>query len=466
MLTVQSLIRRSDADRRVLEPISHLTGLQILELHGTGVTDKQMRHLGGLQSLRALGLHRELSLRNSGLAALKMLPALEYLDLDAGTTDVGLRHVGQLQNLRWLRLTTGKFRGAGLAELANAPRLERLALWGSTGLSDRHISHLEGLTRLKSLTLWGSACTGLSNSTLASIGKLTSLEELHFIRAPAKFTDAGVARLRGLKHLRKVGFGYSQIGAEGLHHLAELPNLEAIQDVSLSTETVEALAAFGHLKSLSIGMMTPPLRMPVPREDISGLTRLQSLEELRMAGRRWGEEDLVFLESLGNLKRLFILSRDVTDRTIGTIAGLKKLEYLNLSGTRLTKRGLHRLNALTNLRTLDVSVDFRQEVTLDETPLDLSGLKNLQTLELERFWMQDDDLASLGSLRNLEWLRLPNAPQSEAGLVYLKDLAKRRAQEPPRSEYQWRHHRRGPAPTAVAAWTLVADGRDRGDHPG
>ena len=424
MLSVQSLIRRADADRRVLKPISHLTGLQVLELHGTGVTDKQMKHLLSLPSLRALGLHQEPSLRNSGLAVLKALPALEYLDLDAGTTDVGLKHVGQLANLRWLRVTTGKFYGAGLAELANAPRLERLALWGSTGLSDRHISYLEGLTRLKSLTLWGGACRGLGDATLASIGKLTSLEELHFIRAETQFTDAGVAHLKGLKHLREVGFGFSQVGAAGLRHLAALPNLEAIHDVVLSTESVEALAAFDHLKSLSIGMMTPPLRMSVPREDISGLARLRSLEELRMGGRRWGEADLVFLKSLPNLRRLFLSSRDVTDDTIGFIAGLKKLEYLSLNGTRLTKRGLNRLNALTNLRTLDVSVDFRQEIAVDETPLDLSGLTNLQTLELERFWMQDGDLASLGRLRNLEWLVLPNGPRSEGGLRHLKDLTR------------------------------------------
>jgi hypothetical protein len=132
----------------------------------------------------------------------------------------------------------------------------------------------------------------------------------------------------------------------------------------------------------------------------------------------------VFLKSLPNLRRLFLSSRDVTDETIGFIAGLKKLEYLCLGWTRLTKRGLNQLNTLTNLRTLDVSVDHRQEIVIDETPLDLSGLTNLQTLELERFWMQDGDLASLGRLRNLEWLVLPNGPRSEAGLTHLRDLTK------------------------------------------
>ena len=128
------------------------------------------------------------------------------------------------------------------------PRLERLCLWGETGLSDRHISYLEGLTRLKSLTLWGTNET-LTDASLASIGKLTGLEELYFIRIATKFTEAGPAHLKNLKNLRKVGFGTSQIGAEGLQHLAALPKLEAIKSVKLSTESIQTLASFKNLKS-------------------------------------------------------------------------------------------------------------------------------------------------------------------------------------------------------------------------
>ncbi len=420
-LRVSTLIRTADADRRVLEPISRLTGLQVLRLYKTGITTKGMETLKALRRLRALELHEE-RISVQGLKVLKDLPALEYFDMYPGTTDTGLKFVAQAKSLRWLRLRMGRIWGRGLAELAKLPRLERLSLWGTTGLTDRHLSFLEGLTGLKSLTLWGTDVP-LTDASLASIGKLTSLEELHFIRMPTKFTDAGVASLKGLKNLRTVGFGMSQIGAEGLGYLAALPKLEAISDVALSTESVQALAAFDNLKSLSIGMTTPPLRMSVPREDISGLARLESLEELRMGGRRWAEEDLVFLKSLGNLKRLFLSSRDVTDRTIGHIAGLQRLEYLSLGGTRLTKRGLNQLNQLTNLRTLDVSIDFQQKPTIDETPLNLSALTNVKTLELTGFGLQDSDLASLTHMPHLEWVMLQNDAISEEALIHLRDLA-------------------------------------------
>ncbi len=180
--TINRLMAKGPAEERVFEPVSRLTGLQVLQLHGTGITDKGMECLRPLRSLRALEFSQEPFVGNRGLAVLKDLPNLEYLDLDKGVTDAGLKHVGQVKSLRWLRLRTGRIWGPGLAELAHLPCLERLCIWGSDQqFSDRHIQYLEGLTHLKSLTLWAMA-DGLTDASLASIGKLKNLEELHFIR--------------------------------------------------------------------------------------------------------------------------------------------------------------------------------------------------------------------------------------------------------------------------------------------
>ncbi len=215
-LAVYSLVRRADADRSVLEPIRHLTGLKILRLHGTGVTDKGMEYLRELRSLRALEFSEPL-IGNQGLAVLKDLPHLEYLDLDTGATDEGFKHLGQFPSLRWLRIRTGRIWGPGLAELAHLPRLERLCIHGNSPLSDRHLQYLEGLTHLKSLSLWGEATALLTDASLASIGKLRSLEELHFVgwSAPAEFTPKGVACLKNLKNLKKLDFGLSWAGPPG-----------------------------------------------------------------------------------------------------------------------------------------------------------------------------------------------------------------------------------------------------------
>jgi Leucine-rich repeat (LRR) protein len=420
-LRVNSLVRTADADRRVVEPICRLTGLQVLGLYGTGITTQGMERLKALGDLRALELHDE-RISVQGLAVLKELPALEYFDMSPGATDAGLKHIAQARSLRWLRLSVGRIWGPGLAELAKLPHLERLSLWSDGGPRDRHIRFLEGLTQLKSLTLWGSNVP-LTDASLHSIGKLTSMEELHFIRVSTEFTDAGVASLKGLKNLRTVGFGTSQIGAEGLRYLAELPNLEALSDVALNTESIRALTAFPNLKSLRIGTAMPPLNADVPREDISGLAALTSLEDLYLGGGRWVEEDLVFLESLRDLRRLTIVSREVTDRTMAWIGKLEHLEFLDLHMTGMTKRGLNQLNGLTNLRTLDVAMFSMDGAGIDETPLDLSALTQVRTLELSGFDLQDADLVSLAHMPLLEWVVLQNDAMTEEALVPLGNLA-------------------------------------------
>lgn len=224
MLFVSSLGERAYADERVIKPLSRFTGLKMLRLSRTGVTDKGTEYLRSLRSLRSLQL-MEPRVGDAGLAALKYLPALEYVDLYTATGDAGLKYLGQLPNLRWLRIRMGHIAGPGLAELANLPRLERLSLWGSGwGLTDQHIRYLESLTRLKSLTLWGTNDPPLTDASLASISKLAGLEELYFVRIATRFTSAGVAHLKGLKNLKTVDFG-SRIDPASLQHLAAIPNL-------------------------------------------------------------------------------------------------------------------------------------------------------------------------------------------------------------------------------------------------
>jgi len=421
-LRVSGLVRRSDAGSRVLKPIARLTGLRVLGLSGTGVTDVQMNYLKPLQSLRALELG-ESTVRNAGLAVLKELPALEYLDLDTATTDVGLKHVGDLQNLRWLRLRMGRIWGRGLTELARMPHLERLSLWGETGLTDRHVSYLEGLTRLKSLTLWGSNYT-LTDATLASISKLTNLEELCFIRVNTQFTDAGMGYLERLKSLRKVRFSFFRVGAEGLRHLANLPHLESIKGLAPSAEAARVLPSFQSLKALDVNWIIPPIGTPVPPEVVSAIGQLQSLEDLAVMGGQWSQEDLLVFGKLVNLRRLRLgMNDEFGEPVFAEIAKLKNLEHLNFSVGKISKRGLNQLRSLTKLQTLGVRSYSREGLQIDETPLTLSTLTHLKTLELTGLDLRDADLASLADMRDVEWVVLGGGDTiSEAGLRYLQNL--------------------------------------------
>jgi Leucine-rich repeat (LRR) protein len=424
-LRVSSMVARADVDRRVLAPISHLTGLQILTLYQTGITNEQMKYLKPLRALRALELSREFSIGNAGMAALKDLPALEYLDLDTEVTDAGLKHVGQLPNLRWLRIRTGKIYGPGLAELANLPRLERLCIWGTSPISDRHIKCIEGLTQLKSLTLWG-ICDRLTDTSLASIGKLKNLEELHFIRTGPRFTSAGLAHLRQLKHLRKLDLG---LRINDARYLMALPQLEFVKPVDLTVENMKALSGLRNLKSLGVFLPSLPNGSTDDPLAASYLGALSSLEELSFCGSTLGryvsDEEVACLESLGRLKKLLVGgSNHLTDRCLASISKLDQLESLDFSvfgGSGVSKNGLKQLSGLTNLHTLDVKVHPVVTGPADGVTLDFSALTNLNTLTLSGLSLQDADLESLAGLHHLEWLVLDGA-FTEEGLLHLRNL--------------------------------------------
>jgi hypothetical protein len=436
-LTIDRVMAKGAAGERVFEPVSRLTGLQVLQLHGTGITDKGMECLRPLCSLRALAFYQEPFVSNRGLAVLKDLPNLEYLDLDKGVTDIGLKHVGQVRGLRWLRLRTGRIWGPGLAELAHLPQLERLCIWGSDQqFSDRHIQYLEGLTHLKSLTLW-ACCANLTDASLASIGKLRNLEELHFVGWDnfPRFTPAGLSHLTGSKKLREIDFGLTWSGRpsgpdgdEVARQLARIPQLESITGLAyLSAEGMEALATLPNLKDLDVALKDHDQGYDGPT-GLSHLSKAKTLEELRIhSGNSLSDADLVQLESMVNLRELLIRFSDMTDREMVSIGKLRRLERLDLStdgGAAMTKRGLNELKGLTNLRTLDISVLSKQSTgrpAIDEIPLTLSALTKLKTMELSGMALQDVDLASLKDMSELEWLVLDGS-FTENGLRHLRDL--------------------------------------------
>jgi hypothetical protein len=428
-LTVNSLVGQADADQRVLKPVRHLTGLKILRLHGTGVTDKGLEYLRELRSLRALEFERESSLGNQGLAVLKDLPNLEYLALD-GATDAGFKYLGQLSHLRWLSLRTGRIWGPGLAELANLPRLERLCIHGTSPISDRHIQYLEGLTHLKSLTLWGVA-DPLTDASLASIGKLKNLEELYFIITAPKFTPAGLVYLKGLKNFQKVDFSGTWAGPQGAEHgdevarlLADMPGLESIKGTgSLSAEGMKTLATMRNLKCLHIGLKDRHQGYYGPT-GVSYLAGLSKLEELALTGDQClSDADLVHLESLGNLRDLLVGFSGVTDRGMASLGKLRRLEHLTVFvDGAMSKRGLNDLKGLTNLQTLHVSVPMDARPAIDEVMLNLSALTSLKTLHLDGFSLDSGDLACLSGLHQLELILLQGAALPETALRNLKDL--------------------------------------------
>lgn len=413
---------RTGVDPLILEPVRRLTGLRILTLYSTGVTDEGIEPLKSLRSLKGLEL-TESSITNQSLAVLKDLPELEYLYLDTAVTDGGLEEVAQVSSLRWLRVRGPRIWGPGLAELAYLPRLERLCIMSFPQFSNRHLTYLEGLTQLKGLSLWGAG-DAFTDAGLASISKLNNLEELYFIRSSPKFTPAGIAHLKALKNLKVIDFGQAWTGPRGVHfgdrvvrQLAGLPNLESIRRIEyLSYNGMKTLTRFPKLRCLHVSLKDRRQGYR-GRTGLSHLAALTSFEELAISsGDTLSESDLASLESLSNLKKLLIACEGVPDGGLASIGKLKQLECLELL-CHVTRSGLNHLNGLANLRTLSVAAwepDARGPGA-DELTLDLSGLKMVKALNLSGIPMQSDDLAFLRHLPLLENLMIQ--PDSEPSLT-------------------------------------------------
>jgi len=429
------MYRRTGVPPVVFEPISRLTGLRILTLECTGVTDKGLECLRPLHSLRGLEL-TQFPIRSRSLAVLKDLPALEYLSLNTGITDAGLKQVAQMSNLRWLRISDGRMWGPGLAELAKLPRLERLCIQHSRGqISDKHIKYLEGLTQLKSLTLWSSGFSTLADASLASIGKLSNLEELHFIRTSPRFSPKGIAQLGRLKHLKQVDFAQIWSGPAGVQYgdeivrqlVAALPHIESVKGLSyLSDESMKTLGTFRNLKCLHVGLKDRRQGYYGPT-GVSHLANLGSLEELSIgSGDGLSEDDLASLAPLGRLKNILIMG-PVTERGLASIGKLKQLEEIDLFLDTVNPSGLNYLNGLANLQVLHVVGGPRgpaaETDTIDELTLDLSGLKSMKDMNLSGLPLQGSDLAFLRHLRSLETLAIqPDSPLTGGFLRYLREL--------------------------------------------
>jgi hypothetical protein len=87
------------------------------------------------------------------------------------------------------------------AQLGRLEWIERLYLTGP-GVTDQHLAHIEGMTKLRGLDLEGSQ---VSDEGLRYLLRMKSLEAVNF--KGTRVTDAGVERLKlalpGLKHTSK-----------------------------------------------------------------------------------------------------------------------------------------------------------------------------------------------------------------------------------------------------------------------
>lgn len=404
--------------------IGHLTGLVVLEVRPTQLTDKGMKFVESLQSLKSFTFYSP-DLGNETLKSIGKMKSLELISTGYGKwDDKGLAYLSKLKNLKQIHLPCFDKPGPGFESLVSLPSLEYI----SGGLfKESHLKHLKGATQLKSLNLFKNEY--LTNESLASLSHLTGLEQLNF--SGTNITDDGLEHLKPLTSLKDLNLSVigrregPPVSDKGCAVLSEMPSLELLHFTQLGNvnESLMYLSRLPNLKSLWIGHLEQNTFLD--ETGLKHLARMNSLERLVLGG--WGtrldKTGLSYISELSNLQYLSInCSFDLVNKDLALLKPLVNLEYLNFNADnkehQITIPALNHLNSLTSLKSLSPSI--KPAKPEDET-LNLSGLVNLDTLMCGG--LRDQDLAGLANCTKMKNLQIGyNNNYSDEGLAYLANL--------------------------------------------
>ena len=410
-----------------LKPIVHLTGLKVLMLDGSDITDWGMRMLSSFPSLEELSINAKVTDR--GMVHLAQLKSLKRLYFTGATrvTSAGLQHISKLTSLEELYLGQG-IGDAGLAHLRGLPRLTYLCLYGP-GFTDAGMVHVKAIPSLRIFSVH-EGYSRIGDAGLAHISELPNLEIL-CVGGMRGITDAGIAHLTKMRSLRKLDIGSSQVTDKGLTYLKQIKTLERLelpQDQHGITDAGLAhLAELSNLKHLQISRVH--FNNPATNKEyytdrgLADIARLRQLEVLYVGSIGVTDAGMDHIARLTNLKKLFLFGCDsVTDKGLAKLTALKSLKDLDISHSKLTVAGLASLNSMTSLTRLDVGNLERNGAVLN-----LSGLINLEDLSLgfghnspDAF--NDADLACLANLKKLRWLQIGPRNFTDQGMLYLAGL--------------------------------------------
>ena len=461
MLTLLGWAQQGHAapDDRSMQHIAHLTGLKVLALASSNITDNGIRSLGQMKSLHTLGLPQNITDR--GLAHLTTLTSLETLYLgnqmfgpritDRGleqlikTTQLSdvyisigsqsklplLRKMAQLSSLRYhifvsrnaynslvtkylanasslvsLHMPGCPIKDSDLPDISNLPRLESLSLF-DTPVTDQGLAHLPSLPSLKTLNIreYATHTSNLTDKGMIHIAKINTLESLEL---PSTVTDQGLSHLIGMDRLKTLLLGNNRNYTDAAFtHISHFHNLEVLKIFTGALFTNDVLKHLTPLKQLQV----------------LWIRRIEGLDDTGLG----------YIAQLTNLKELKISNTlgdsepKITEAGLAKLSSLKSLESLSISG--FTRSAARQLNKLTTLRTLHLGI-----IPEGGSALDLSGLRNLEVFYIGTRRDSDDairdaDLACVANMKRLRVFHTAQAPGidpgviTDNGLAYFKNLS-------------------------------------------
>ena len=242
------------------------------------------------------------------------------------------------------------------------------------------------------------------------------------LRLSGRVDDAGAEKLAGdlesAGGIHQLDLSYSPITDRGLMALLVLEGVVAM-DLSRTSITLTALPPCVEQSSLKELNLWGAANLK--DDSLRALAQIEGLVRVEL-GRcpKITDAGLVSLATLRGLMYLGLSGTRVSDRGLASLAELTSLRHLDLSGTEITGAGLRHLAGNSVLETLDLSgcVGLRSEALAV-----LRQFGGLAELRLGRCGMvANQALAHLRPLVGLAGLSLEGLEVSDAGMLYLMDL--------------------------------------------
>lgn len=260
-------------------------------------------------------------------------------------------------------------------------------------LSDRQLSADGGLTeavvkelrQLKSEFILDFVGSRVGSEGIRQVAGLRSLVGLS-IAVCRQIDDAALESLADAMGLRVLVATGTGIGPEGLAHVADLPNLVAFDlEVcdNVSDSACDVLGQMTKLRALNL-KKTAFEKDRVSAAGLRKLAGLQRLELLNLYAESINDEALKELQPFRNLRELDLSLTSVSDAGLKHLTVLEKLSSLTLlysegfAGPKITNAGLKSISEMAHLRTLNLVGAKIDDAGVD----DLKQLRNLTKLSV------------------------------------------------------------------------------------
>jgi internalin A len=245
--------------------------------------------------------------------------------------------------------------------------------------------------------------TWITDVDLQRIGDLAYLRELDL--SHTMITDVGLEHLKNLRRVTTFSLYYAEYFSDsGIAHLADWKSLEHLDlhGTKVTSKVFEHIARLTGLKSLDIAFTQ------IDDDGFENLSALTNLQHLAIGGNRLNGSGLASLKLLPALTSLDVggvqwvdsgtWGLPLTEANLRQIGALKQLKSLSLNGANITDRGADKPGQAESIRTELKGLNA------------LSGLVNLEMLDLSRTPVSAESLEPLRALPKLHEIRLGMAP--------------------------------------------------------